>query len=94
MKRRLKLFQPVMAARDLTEPDLSRAWGRGKRALVDGKPGVLKGTSGAIVEIFEETGGVAVEFFDDAGETIDVAFIPQNYVRPVTGVQKSTRKSA
>jgi hypothetical protein len=94
MKRRLKLFQPVVAARELTEPDLSGAWGRGQRAVINGKPGVLKGTSGAVVEIFEKTGSLAVEFFDDAGETIDVAFLPQEYMQPLMDVQKSRRNKA
>jgi Domain of unknown function (DUF4926) len=84
MKTRFKLFQSVIADRDLVEPDLMGAWGAGKPALLDGKPAVLKGTHGAIVEVFEKTGGIAVEFFDDVGETIDVAFIPENYVRAAT----------
>ncbi len=88
MKTKFKMFQGVVADRDLTEPDLMGAWGRGKPGLVDGKPAVLKGTHGVIVEVFEKTAGLAVEFFDDEGDTIDVAFIPLNYVRAETKAEE------
>jgi hypothetical protein len=83
MKSRFTLFQPVVADRDLTEADLMGAPGLGKPAMIDGKPGVRRGTHGAIIEIYEKYGEVGVEFFDDAGETIDLAFIPESYVRPM-----------
>jgi hypothetical protein len=84
MTTKLRLFQSVIADRDLVEPDLMGAWGAGKPGLLDGKPAILKGTHGAVVEVFEKTDGVAVEFFDDVVETIDVAFIPRDYFRPAT----------
>ncbi|HLF76081.1 MAG TPA: DUF4926 domain-containing protein [Dehalococcoidia bacterium] len=87
MKSKFEMFRSVIATRDLTEPDLMGAWGLGKPGLVDGKPAVLKGTVGAIVEIFENPPGLAVEFFDDDDETIDVAFIPESYVRAMTSAQ-------
>jgi len=87
MKSKFRLFQSVVAARDIEEPDLMGAWGRGKPGLVDGKPGVLEGTRGAVVEIFEKPRGLAVEFFDAAGETIDVAFIPEAYVRAASAAE-------
>jgi len=92
MKSKFEMFQGVVAVRDLTEPDLMGAWGCGKPGLVDGKPGVLKGTHGAIVEMFENPPGLAVEFFDEDGETIDVAFIPEAYVRPVTAAELEERR--
>jgi uncharacterized protein DUF4926 len=84
VKGKFKLFDSVVADRDILEPDLMGAWGLGKPGLVHGKPGVLKGTHGAIVEIFDASGGLAVEFFDAEGETIDVAFIPEDYVTLAT----------
>ena len=92
MKSKFKMFQGVVAVKDLTEPDLMGAWGRGKPGLVDRKPGVLKGTHGAIVEMFENPPGLAVEFFDDDGETIDVAFVPEAYVRPATTAELEERR--
>jgi hypothetical protein len=83
MTSKFKLFQMVIALRDLVEPDLTGAWGIGKPASLNGQPAVLKGTHGAVVEILEP-GGLAVEFFDNEGETIDVAFIPEEYVRLAT----------
>lgn len=82
MKSKFKLLESVAAARDITEAELTGAWGRGKPALIHGKLGVKMGTRGAVVEVFETVGDVGVEFFDRDGETIDVAFIPEAYVRP------------
>ena len=45
------------------------------------------GTHGVIVDIASiehAEAQVGVELFDDEGETIDVAFIPESYVRPAT----------
>ena len=87
MKRKYKLFDSVVAKRDLVEGASLGAWGRGKVALIDGKPGIAKGTGGIVVDLLSREGyepGIAVEFFDDEGETIDVAFIPESYVRPAT----------
>jgi hypothetical protein len=92
MKSKLKMFKGVVAGRDLTEPDLMGAWGRGKQGLVDGKRGVLKGTHGAIVEMFENPPGLADEFLDDDGETIDVAFVPEACIRPATGAELEERR--
>jgi hypothetical protein len=87
MRRKYKLFDSVVARRDLVEGASLGAWGRGKIAVIDGKPGIAKGTGGVVVELLsreDHEPGVAVEFFDDDGETIDVAFIPESYVRPAT----------
>lgn len=94
MKSRFTLFQSVVANRDLIEPELMGAWGRGRPALIGGSPGVEKGTRGAIVEIFESVGEVAVEFFDDCGETIDVAFIPESYVSTAPEDREGDERSA
>jgi hypothetical protein len=84
MKTKFKLFESVIADRDIVEPDLAGPWGAGKPGLLHGKPAVLKGTHGAVVEIFERTGGIAVESFDEVGETVDLAFINESYVRTAT----------
>ena len=83
-RTRFALFDGVVASRDIVEPELSGFWGRGKPGMVDGKPAVLKGTHGVVMEVFENTHGLAVEFFDADGETIDVAFLDENHVRPET----------
>jgi hypothetical protein len=74
MKRRYKLFDGVVLTRDLD--DSSDA------ALM---PGVFipSGTHGVVMELLIKD-GIAVEFFDDDGETIDVAFISESIVRPPT----------
>ncbi len=80
MKSKFQLFDSVVATRDILEPELMGAWGRGKPGYVDGKPAVLAGTHGAVVDIIEKFGDIGVEFFDDSGETIDVAFVPESWV--------------
>jgi hypothetical protein len=92
MKSKFEMFQSVVAARDIFQPELMGAWGLGKPGLVDGKPCVLKGTHGAIVEIYEKFGDVGVEFFDDDGETIDVAFVPESYLRAATTAELEERR--
>ena len=83
-KHKFKLLDGVVAVREIMEPQLMGAWGRGKRGEVDGEPAVLKGTRGVVVDVQRNTPDIAVEFFDDEGETIDVAFIPEDYVRAET----------
>ena len=43
------------------------------------EPAIAKGTTGVIVEMLPPD-GLAVEFFDDTGETIDVALLPESFV--------------
>jgi hypothetical protein len=83
-KHKFVLFDSVVATRDIFEPELMGAWGRGKPGFVDGKPAVVKGTHGAVVEVYDNPPGVAVEFFDDEGETIDVAWVGPGVVRHQT----------
>src|SRR5687768_11255341 len=82
-KSKFKLFDSVVAERDIFEPDLAGAWGRGKPAMIGGRPSVAKGTAGVVVDLLSND-GLAVEFFDVDGDTIDVAFIAAENVRPAT----------
>ena len=70
--RKLELFQSVVLERDLKPPDVSVR--------------LSKGTFGAVVELLKRD-GAAVEFFAESGQTIDVAFIPEVYVRPATDAE-------
>jgi hypothetical protein len=83
-KGKFKEFDGVVAVRDIFEPELMGAWGRGKPGYVDGKPAVLKGTHGVIVDLIEGHAGATVEFFDDEGETIDVAWVKFDALRHPT----------
>ena len=74
MKRRFKMFDSVVLERDLDD--------KSGAALSEGVR-IPAGTRGAVVE-FLRLDGLAVEFFDDEGETIDVAFIPESFVRAPT----------
>jgi hypothetical protein len=94
MKRsKFKLFDCVVATRDIFEPELMGAWGRGKPRIVDGRPAVVKGTHGAVVDIYDNPPGVAVEFFDDEGETIDVAWVGSDAVRHQTKAEEAESKA-
>jgi hypothetical protein len=83
-KHKFRLFDGVLAVRNIFEPELMGAWGRGEPGNVDGKPGVLNGTRGVVVDVIEGSSGVTVEFFDDEGETIDVAWVDYDAVRHAT----------
>jgi hypothetical protein len=83
-KDKFRLFDGVVAVRNILEPELMAAWGRGKPGYIDGKPAVLDGTRGVIVDISENSKGVTVEFFDEDGETIDVAWVDFEAVRHAT----------
>jgi hypothetical protein len=87
-KDRFKLFEGVVATRDIFEPELMGAWGLGKPELVDGKPAVLRGTHGAVVDVYDNPPGVAVEFFDAKGETIDVAWVGFEAIRHTTKAEE------
>jgi hypothetical protein len=91
-KSKFKLFDSVVADRDIFEPDLAGAWGRGKPAMIDGRPSVARGTAGIVVDLLSKD-GVAVEFFDAAGDTIDVAFIAAESVRPATPKEKEESRA-
>jgi hypothetical protein len=93
-KTKFKLHQWVVAARDILEPELSGMWGRGKPAIIDGKKAVAAGTHGAIVDLYDKPAGVAVEFFDEDGETIDVVWGPLNLVRPMTAEESAVSTQA
>ena len=82
-KTKFKLHQWVVATRDIFEPELAGFWGRGKPAIIEGRKAVAAGTNGAIVDLYEND-DVAVEFFDENGETIDVAWGHSDFVRPMT----------
>ena len=58
------------------------------------EPSVKEGTLGVVVEMLPSD-GVAVEFFDSGGKTVDVALIPEAYVRAATKTeQKAARQAA
>jgi hypothetical protein len=90
-KSKFKLFDSVVAERDIFEPDLTGAWGRGKPVMINGRPSVPKGTAGVVVDLLAKD-GIAVEFFDDDGDTIDVAFIATESVRPATPEEEEERR--
>jgi hypothetical protein len=86
-KDKFKLFDGVAAVRNIFEPELMGAWGRGEPGYVEGRPAVLEGTRGVVVDVIEGSRGVTVEFFDAEGETIDVAWLEFDAIRHATKVE-------
>jgi hypothetical protein len=48
---------------------------------------IPEGTSGAIVEFFDEGRSVMVELFDETGWTIDIATLPASVIRAATAME-------
>ena len=71
MKHRFDKFQSVVLEQDLVKS--------AKVGLVEGRF-LAKGARGIVVDHLARD-GIAVEFFNDAGQTIEVASIPESYVR-------------
>jgi hypothetical protein len=89
---KFKELQTVVLLHDLGESYIV-APGRGKTSLVDGKPGIARGTLGAIVDL-QSQDGFTVEFFDDDGQTIGVPFVAASLLRPATEADYSARSSS
>jgi len=76
--RKFELYQAVVLEHALNPPDV-------KSRLESGAPGI-------IVDLLNPD-GVAVEFFDKGGKTIEVAFIPESFVRPATKAETKASRS-
>jgi hypothetical protein len=81
MKHKLELFQAVVLTRDIAK---SRQIG-----LIEGDH-LASGSYGVVVDYLVK-GGVCVEFFNRDGETIEVASLPESYLRPATAAELEDR---
>lgn len=55
--------------------------------------GLTAGMSGAITDVVAEHQVCIVEFFDEAGETVAVEYVPQDALRLTTTAEHTARKA-